>query len=117
MELEALEASWRRRRAQQEGARRVQAEAARAAARAAAAVLRCEFGADQVWLFGSLAVGPRHDGFDVDLAVRGLAPERQWAALARVGDLVGRSVDLVMLETCSERMRLAVAATGERIDE
>ena len=116
MELEALAASWRSRIAQQREVRLQEAAAGRAAARAAAALLRHEYGVTEVWLFGSLLSEPRHDTFDVDLAVRGLPPERYFSALARVSDLVGRPVDLIPLETCSERLRRTVAATAESID-
>lgn len=80
-------------------------------------MLRNEFGVDEVWLFGSLASEPRHDAFDIDLAVSGLRPDQYFAALARVSDVVGGPVDLVTLETCNERVRRIVAATGRRIDD
>lgn len=79
-------------------------------------VLRDEFGVAEVWLFGSLASDPVHDDFDVDLAVRDLQPEQYFSALARVSELVGEPVDLVTLETSSERVRKAVATGGKRID-
>lgn len=116
MELESLAEAWRRRIASQREVRRERAGEARRAAQRAARVLREGFGVEEVWLFGSLVTGPRHDAFDVDLAVRGLPPERYFAALARVCDVVGGPVDLVTLETCSERLRRRVADRGERLD-
>ena len=54
-------------------------------ARKAAKLLKTEFGAKEVILFGSLA---RRVGFtrwsDIDLAVRGIAPERFFAASAAI---------------------------------
>src|SRR3990172_10421579 len=55
------------------------------AARKAAKLLKTEFGAKEVILFGSLA---RRGSFmlysDIDLAVRGIAPERFFAASAAI---------------------------------
>ena len=116
MDLDTLAQAWRDRRAQEQQHRRRQADEARTAARRAAYLLREEFGAREVWLFGSLIAGPRHDDFDVDLAVSGIAPERYFSALARVSDIVGRCVDLVPLETCGDRRRRRVFDSGERID-
>jgi uncharacterized protein len=116
MDMERLTRAWQRRaarRGQEQGRR---AAGARLTARQAAAVLREEFGVEEVWLFGSLAAEPRHDAFDIDLAVRGLRPERYFHALARICDLTDLHIDLVTLESCSDRLRRAVAATGERID-
>lgn len=117
MDLDALAKSWRRRGARQRVKRLERAERARRAARRAATILRDEFDVDEVWLFGSLASEPRHDSFDVDLAVRGLRPEKYYSALARVSDVVGGPVDLITLETCSERVRRAVATTARRLDD
>ena len=117
MDLETLAASWRDRMARQRQRRRQRAEQARAAARRAAVVLRREFDVEAVWLFGSLLSGPRHDDFDVDMAVRGLRPNRYYAALARVSDIVGGPVDLVPLESCHQGLRHRVETTGERIDD
>lgn len=116
MEIDALAESWRERLARQRELRLARAAEARVAARRAAGILRREFGAQEVWLFGSLVSEPRHDAFDVDLAVLGLPPERYYAALARVCDVVGGPVDLIALESCSERLRHTVATAAERLD-
>lgn len=116
MDIDALAAAWRNRAARQRTERRERAERARADARHAAGVLRREFGVDEVWLFGSLASEPRHDAFDIDLAVRGLRPDRYFTALARIGDLVHEPFDVVTLDTCRERIRRVVEETGVRID-
>jgi len=116
MDLDVLAEAWRGRMARQRVIRLKRANEARAAARRAAIVLRAEFAVEEVWLFGSLVSGPRHDAFDIDLAVRGLQPDLYYEALSRVSDLVGGPVDLVQLESCSDRLRHTVATTAERID-
>jgi predicted nucleotidyltransferase len=116
MDIDTLAAAWRSRAARQRTERRARAERARADAHRAAGVLRSEFGVDEVWLFGSLASEPRHDAFDIDLAVRGLRPDRYFTALARIGDIVNEPFDVVTLETCGERILQAVEQTGVRID-
>jgi predicted nucleotidyltransferase len=86
-----------------------------ATARKAARLLREEFGAKEIILFGSLA---RRGGFtlfsDIDLAVRGIAPERFFEA---VGMVIGLSVefkiDLVELETCSPAMLRSIQKDGK----
>ncbi|MEW6751945.1 MAG: nucleotidyltransferase domain-containing protein [Candidatus Latescibacterota bacterium] len=117
MDLDELAAAWRDRLTRRRAEHLERAEAARRAARQAAAVLRREFGVEEVWLFGSLASEPKHEAFDIDLAVRGLRADRYFHALSRVAEVLGRPVDLVTLETCSERLRRAVAASSERIDD
>ena len=72
------------------------------AAHKAAQLLKTEFGATEVILFGSLA---RRGSFslysDIDLAVRGIAPEKFFAASAAIERVdVNFQIDLVDLETC-----------------
>jgi predicted nucleotidyltransferase len=116
MDLDALARSWQHRLTAEAEQRRALAAQTRAAAARAARVLRAEFDVSEVWLFGSLVDGPRHDDFDVDLAVAGLAPARFFAALARVSAIVGRNVDLVTLETCAESLKQRVRERGVRVD-
>lgn len=117
MDLDELVHAWRRRGERDRARRRERAERAREDARRAAAVLKSEFGVDEVWLFGSVATEPRHDAFDIDLAVRGLRADRYFAALARVHGVAREAIELIPLETCSESVRRAVARTGRRIDD
>lgn len=72
------------------------------AAHKAAKLLKTEFGASEVILFGSLA---RRGSFslysDIDLAVRGIAPEKFFAASAAIERVdVSFQIDLAELETC-----------------
>ena len=116
MDVRELAAAWTERRAHAEAELRREAESVRLAAERAAELLVRDFGASEVWLFGSLVRGVRHPGFDVDLAVRGVAPERWFTALSRAWDIVGRPVDLVPLDTCAESLRRRIEAEGIRLD-
>lgn len=83
-------------------------------ARQAAALLRAEFGARDVMLFGSLA---RPDGFtlwsDIDLAVFGVPADRFYAAVAAITGLSAEfKVDLVDAEACKALLREAIDRDG-----
>lgn len=87
-----------------EALRRSQQEERRAMARrlaeAAALVLRREFGATRVVLFGSVVTGRFNEGSDIDLAVEGLAAERYFAAWAAAEKATeGFPIDLVAMES------------------
>ena len=115
VDLDALADAWRRRSIAARTQVEASAEHARAAANVAARVLVDEFGASEVWLFGSLVWGPLHAGSDVDLAVRGIPPGRHFSALTRACEIVGGSVDLVSLETCAESFGRRVRERGVRL--
>lgn len=55
-------------------------------------------GAKAVYVFGSAAAGRMHEDSDVDLAVSGLPPRGYIPAKVEVGNLFGRSVDLIDLD-------------------
>ena len=83
-------------------------------ARQAAALLRAEFDAKNVMLFGSLAIP---DGFtlwsDIDLAVFGVPADRFYAAVAAVTGLSAEfKVDLVDVEACKTSLRDAIYRDG-----
>ena len=63
----------------------------------AARILR-EEGATEVYVFGSAAHGKMRPDSDIDLAVRGLPPERYFPAMGRVVDAIQRLFDLVDLD-------------------
>ena len=79
----------------------------------AAERLRGEFGATEVWAFGSLTTGHAHAESDVDLAVRGVSARDYFVALAALGDLFGTDVDLVALETAVPALAARVTREGE----
>lgn len=62
------------------------------------AALLKDAGAQEVYVFGSVAAGRATDRSDIDLAVAGLPPERFFPVMARLADLFDRAVDLVDLD-------------------
>lgn len=85
------------------------------AARKAAKLLKTEFGAKEVILFGSLA---RRVGFtrwsDIDLASRGIPSDRYLKAMDTVLYLSPEfKIDLIELETCSPAMRQSIDTEGK----
>jgi predicted nucleotidyltransferase len=72
------------------------------------------FGAEQVYLFGSLA-WPDHRIVkgDIDLAVEGIPLERFLDAVAWLGRATTFDVDLVQLETLPERLRTRIISEGQ----
>ena len=56
-------------------------------------------GAREIYVFGSAARGTGDANSDLDLAVCGLPPSVFYRMGARVSDLIGRSVDLVDLDS------------------
>lgn len=63
----------------------------------AADVLK-QYGAREVYLFGSAANGTARADSDVDLAVSGLPPVAFFQAMARAGQVLGRTLDLIDLD-------------------
>ena len=86
-------------------------------ARAAARVLKADFGVRRVFLFGSLATGSWfHSRSDIDLAVEGLDREDYWRAdchLEQVGE--GFEIDLGDLHTAPPALKVAVHRDGVEI--
>lgn len=108
---------WRRARARRSRREARRAEAL-ALARAMAQVLAEEFGAREVWLFGSvLRPEAFHERSDIDLAAAGIPPDRYLAALGRLEELAaGRfRADLVDLDACGEALRRAARERGVRL--
>lgn len=87
---------------------------ARRVAQEAAKLLREEFGAEEVLLFGSSV---RRSWFtvwsDIDLAVRGVPPDRYFSAVAAVTGLSPDfQIDLVDLEDCRADLRSVIERDG-----
>jgi predicted nucleotidyltransferase len=55
-------------------------------------------GAREVYLFGSAATGRLSDNSDIDMAVRGLPPERFFQAMGEAADPLDVPLDLVDLD-------------------
>ena len=110
--LELLQQGMRRREAEERQALSCRRERAWVLARQAAAVLRQEFGAQRVALYGSL---PRESGFhsrsDVDLAAWGV--QDYFRAVVRLLDLDPQiEVNLVLYEEVSPSLQAAIAREG-----
>lgn len=107
----------RRERAQQELARR--RARAQESARQAARLLKEQFGATRVVLFGSLA-RREEEAFtlwsDVDLAVWGLRPEETFRAVQAVLGLDAEiAINLVDIEVCRPALRAALEDEGREL--
>lgn len=83
-------------------------------ARQAAALLRNEFDAQNVVVFGSLAIPGNFTLWsDIDLAVFGVPDDRFYAAVAAITGLSAEfKVDLVDAETCKTSLRDAIDRDG-----
>ncbi|WP_448573869.1 nucleotidyltransferase family protein [Trichothermofontia sp.] len=104
----------RQRRQQQQRQLQAYHQTLLAVAAQAAQILKQEFGAQQVWLFGSVLVPQSiHAYSDLDLAVAALDPSQYFVALARLLDLDPNvSVDLVEIERASEGLRSRILSEG-----
>ena len=81
-----------------------------ALAKRAAQILKTEFGASRVVLFGSvLSESAFHEASDLDLATWDLPPADYFRALARLLDLSDFSIDLVEAESASSYLQAAIA--------
>lgn len=83
-------------------------------ARRAATLLKDQFGATEVLLFGSLA----HEhwfspGSDIDLAAWGLASDDYFRAVAHLQDISPAfKIDLIDMARCPARLHAAITAEG-----
>ena len=83
-------------------------------ARKAATLLKSEFGAEKVFVFGSLL---HESSFtlwsDIDLSALGIAVDKYYAAVAAVSDLSSSArIDLVDLESCRPALRDTIYKEG-----
>lgn len=101
----------RERSRRQEGARR--AAKLREKLGEVSRLLRSRYGAETIWLFGSLAVGQVSPESDVDIAVAGIDPRRFFDAMAEISALVESNVDLVLWERAPESLRVRIREEGE----
>ncbi|MFB6272770.1 MAG: nucleotidyltransferase family protein [Salinibacter sp.] len=83
-------------------------------AQRAATLLKTDFGADRVVLFGSVVRDERLSPHsDLDLAIAGVSGIDYYRAVARVQSVSEeRSVDLVRLESCRHSLRQRIDESG-----
>ena len=106
--------AWRERFAREEEERASAQAEARQQARACAECLVDVFGAERVYLIGSLGrPGRFRASSDIDLAVVGLPPAQYFTALGKLGEVAGRDIDLIAVEEATPSM--AAHITGEGI--
>lgn len=113
-QIEVYAATLRSRSAETARLRRKRRMHALEVARDAARLLRAEFGAGQVWLFGSLAEGTHFtERSDIDLAATGLTASTHLEALGKLLRLSPDfEFDLVDLGRCPPGLRRAVEQSG-----
>ena len=116
--LDKFLAGWKQRLNDREEDRSNRFENARSSANICANILLDEFGVEDVYLVGS-AVDPEsfHSRSDIDIAVRGLAPEDYFSALSRCFDELPPefSLDLIDFKDLSPNERNKLIESGERL--
>ena len=113
--LDPYVAYWRQRQVAGRARSLRLARQARAGALRVAAMLRRDFGATRVLLFGSLARGRFLPDSDIDLAVAGLPAAAFFPALAQASKLSEFPIDLKPLEDLDPHFKARVLASGEEI--
>ena len=83
-------------------------------ARKAAKLLKSEFGAEKVFVFGSLLHKSSFTLWsDIDLSASGIAADKYYAAVAAVSDLSSSTkIDLIDLESCRPSLRDTILKEG-----
>ena len=90
---------------------------ARSVVRKTVKLLREEYSAKHIYVFGSLT---RYGGFslwsDIDIAATGIPPKRFFEAVGAVTGLSSEfKIDLVDLETCPPAMSESIKETGRKL--
>jgi predicted nucleotidyltransferase len=117
-EIEQYRDGWNQRQDYRERKRKKRKERAERIVSELADILREEFGASRVYVFGSLTRDnvPFHEHSDIDLAVSGIPDERFYEAVGRcLGHTADFSVDLVDLENAEEALRDEIPGRAERV--
>ncbi|MFW6287202.1 MAG: nucleotidyltransferase family protein [bacterium] len=86
-------------------------------AKHAADILKDEFGAEEIWLFGSLTDKNRfYRRSDIDLAEKGIPDHMFYSAVARVTrEIKDFKVDLIDIRNCREVLKSAVEKEGIKL--
>ena len=104
-EFEAFIRAWKRRLDMIRWKRALLAREARREAAAVGKMLGDRFGVDAVYLVGSALDDERFDeSSDLDIAVKGLSPERYWEAVAAIEEMTRFPFDLIDMETAGRPM-------------
>ena len=113
-QIEVYAATLRARTAETARRRQARRERAWTVARQVAQILRAQYGATGVRVFGSLVEGDHFtERSDIDMAATGLTPVLHVEALGRLLRLSPDfEFDLVNLESCPEGLRRAVEYSG-----
>ena len=90
-------------------------EAAWADVEKIAVLLREEFTATRIIVFGSLAKARFFAGSDIDLAVAGLRKEDLFPAMAQAGELSQFHVDIKPLEELDPGFKERIISTGKEV--
>lgn len=83
----------------------------------AVAVLREQFKANKIVVFGSLVKDKFGQDSDIDIAASGIAPEDFFTALAAVNRNGERWIDLKPIESLEPRFKSRIFSTGKTIYE
>lgn len=86
-------------------------------AREAAAILKKEYGAKEVWVFGSLTDKNKfHRKSDIDLAEVGIPDNKFYAAFAAITRQIRDfKIDLVDAESCRDVLKKAIVKEGIKV--
>ena len=116
-QMAAYQATAQRRRERERQELALRKELAWQVVHRAAALLREQFGATQVMVFGSLVHGYWFSRTsDIDLAAWGLQADDYFVAVAKLQDISSEfGVDLVAMERCKPELREIILREGERL--
>lgn len=79
-------------------------------------MLKADFGATRIWLFGSLNRPCFHESSNIGLAAEGIPEERRVDASDRALELAGCSVGFVCLEEAPWALRQRFSSDGELLE-
>ncbi|MEW6048318.1 MAG: nucleotidyltransferase domain-containing protein [Bacillota bacterium] len=119
-EFEPYVRAWQERARREKAARQRAVQEALAEACRIADMLVSEFGAGEVWLFGSLARAVKgseafHEHSDIDLAVDRIPGVRYFAAVSEALGVASRSVQIVELASCRPALASLIRKEGIRL--
>jgi predicted nucleotidyltransferase len=80
----------------------------------ATALLKNE-GCKSIYLFGSMVTGKIHDRSDIDIGIKGLAPEKFFRVYAKLDNSLSNAVDLVDFDE-SEQFYTLLNSLGEVVE-